>query len=226
MAGKLSKVNLNDYKPLREVVFNTLREAIISGELKPGERLMEVKLAEKMGVSRTPVREAIRKLELEGLVNMLPRKGAHVAELSAKDIMDVLEVRATLDGMATSLAAERITDEEIKDLAHIQSQFEAYAYKNNLQGSIKKDVEFHDLIYRASRNERLIQISSNLREQIQRFRVIYMKDYSNPENLISEHKYIFDAISRHDVEGAKRYAQIHINNQEKSIIKALKNMEK
>lgn len=94
MAGKLSKVNLNDYKPLREVVFNTLREAIISGELKPGERLMEVKLAEKMGVSRTPVREAIRKLELEGLVNMLPRKGAHVAELSAKDIMDVLEVRA------------------------------------------------------------------------------------------------------------------------------------
>ena len=64
MAGKLSKINLNDYKPLREVVFNTLKEAIISGELKPGERLMEVKLAEKMGVSRTPVREAIRKLEL------------------------------------------------------------------------------------------------------------------------------------------------------------------
>jgi DNA-binding GntR family transcriptional regulator len=226
MAGKLSKVNLNDYKPLREVVFNTLREAIISGELKPGERLMEVKLAEKMGVSRTPVREAIRKLELEGLVSMLPRKGAHVAELSAKDIMDVLEVRATLDGMATSLAAERITDEEIKDLSHIQVQFEGYTYKENLQGSIKKDVEFHDLIYRASRNERLIQISSNLREQIQRFRVIYMKDYSNPKDLIKEHQCILEAISRHDVEGAKRYAQIHIDNQEKSIIKALKDMDK
>ena len=226
MAGKLSKVNLNDYKPLREVVFNTLREAIISGELKPGERLMEVKLAEKMGVSRTPVREAIRKLELEGLVSMLPRKGAHVAELSAKDIMDVLEVRATLDGMATSLAAERITDEEIKDLSHIQVQFEGYTYKENLQGSIKKDVEFHELIYRASRNERLIQISSNLREQIQRFRVIYMKDYSNPKDLIKEHQCILEAISRHDVEGAKRYAQIHIDNQEKSIIKALKDMDK
>ncbi|NLP12900.1 MAG: GntR family transcriptional regulator [Clostridium sp.] len=226
MAGKLSKVNLNDYKPLREVVFNTLREAIISGELKPGERLMEVKLAEKMGVSRTPVREAIRKLELEGLVNMLPRKGAHVAELSAKDIMDVLEVRATLDGMATSLAAERITDEEIKDLSHIQSQFESYVHKGNLQGSIKKDVEFHDLIYRASRNERLIQISSNLREQIQRFRVIYMKDYSNLKDLIKEHQCIFEAISMHDVEEAKRHAQIHIDNQEKSIIKALKDMDK
>ena len=108
MAGKLSKINLNDYKPLREVVFNTLKEAIISGELKPGERLMEVKLAEKMGVSRTPVREAIRKLELDGLVEMLPRKGAHVAELSVKNIMDVLEVRASLDGLATSLAAEKM----------------------------------------------------------------------------------------------------------------------
>jgi len=95
MAGKLSKVNLNDYKPLRDVIFDTLREAIIVGELKPGQRLMEVQLAEKMGVSRTPVREAIRKLELEGLVEMLPRKGAHVADLSVKDIMDVLEVRAT-----------------------------------------------------------------------------------------------------------------------------------
>ena len=112
MAGKLSKVNLNDYKPLRDVIFDTLREAIIVGELKPGQRLMEVQLAEKMGVSRTPVREAIRKLELEGLVEMLPRKGAHVAELSVKDIMDVLEVRATLDGLATSLSATRITDDE------------------------------------------------------------------------------------------------------------------
>ncbi|WP_265445950.1 GntR family transcriptional regulator [Acetivibrio straminisolvens] len=225
MAGKLSKVNLNDYKPLREVIFDTLREAIIAGELKPGERLMEVKLAEKMGVSRTPVREAIRKLELEGLVEMLPRKGAHVAELSAKDIMDVLEVRATLDGLATALAAERITDEEIKELEHIQSQFLAYANKDNLQGSIKKDVEFHELIYRASRNERLIQIANNLREQIQRFRVIYLKDYSNPKELIKEHQYILEAISTRDKIAAQEYAQKHINHQETAIIKAIKNMK-
>lgn len=225
MAGKLSKVNLNDYKPLREVIFNTLREAIIAGELKPGERLMEVKLAEKMGVSRTPVREAIRKLELEGLVDMLPRKGAHVAELSAKDIMDVLEVRASLDGLATGLAAERIKDEEIKELGHILSQFVAYVEKDNLQGSIKKDVEFHDLIYRASRNDRLIQISNNLREQIQRFRVIYLKDYSTPKDLINEHQHICEAISRRDREAAEKYAQKHIKNQEKIIIRAVKNMD-
>ena len=222
MTGKLSKVNLNDYKPLREVIFNTLREAIIVGELKPGERLMEVQLADKMGVSRTPVREAIRKLELEGLVEMLPRKGAHVADLSVKDIMDVLEVRATLDGLASMLSASRITDDELKDLKHVQAQFVNYVEKDNLQGSIKKDVEFHDIIYRSSRNDKLIQIANNLREQIQRFRVIYIKDYSSTKELIREHTEILDSILKKDPEMAQRCAQKHIINQEEAIIKAIR----
>lgn len=222
MAGKLTKVNLNDYKPLREVIFNTLREAIIVGELKPGERLMEVQLAEKMGVSRTPVREAIRKLELEGLVEMLPRKGAHVADLSVKDIMDVLEVRATLDGLASSLSAKRITDDEVKELKHHLAQFINYVEKENLQGSIKKDVEFHDIIYRSSRNDKLIQISNNLREQVQRFRVIYMKDYSSTRELIREHTEICDAISGRNPEAAMECAQRHIKNQEETIVRSIK----
>ena len=165
MAGKLGRMKLNDYKPLRDIIFTTLREAIIMGELKPGERLMEVQLAQKMGVSRTPVREAIRKLELEGFVIMIPRKGAHVAKLSVKDIMDVLEVRASLDGLATSLAAERIAESELKELRQVQSQFDSYVEKDNLQGVIKKDVEFHDVIYKASKTDKLIQISNNLRSR-------------------------------------------------------------
>lgn len=222
MAGKLSKVNLNDYKPLREVIFNTIREAIIVGELKPGERLMEVKLAEKMGVSRTPVREAIRKLELEGLVEMLPRKGAHVADLSVKDIMDVLEVRSTLDGLASYLSATRITDDEIKELKHSLGQFVNCVEKDNLQGSIKKDVEFHDIIYRSSRNDKLIQISNNLREQVQRFRVIYIKDHSSSRELVREHNAICDAITNRDPDAAMIFANKHIKNQEEAIIRAIK----
>lgn len=222
MASKLSKINLNDYKPLREVIFNSLREAIIIGELRPGERLMEVQLAEKMGVSRTPVREAIRKLELEGLVDMIPRKGAHVAELSIKDIMDVLEVRASLDGLATSLAAERITDDELKELKHINGQFASYIEKENLNGSIKKDVEFHDIIYRASRNDKLISIINNLREQVQRFRVIYLKEYNNSKNLIKEHNDIFEAVSSRSMENARNIAKTHIMNQESTILSSLK----
>ena len=222
MAGKLAKINLNDYKPLREVIFNSLREAIIIGELRPGERLMEVQLAEKMGVSRTPVREAIRKLELEGLVDMIPRKGAHVAELSVKDIMDVLEVRASLDGLATALAAERITDDELKELKHINGQFTQYIEKENLNGSIKKDAEFHDIIYRASRNDKLITILNNLREQVQRFRVIYLKDYNSPKNLIKEHNDIFEAISLRSIEASRSLAKTHILNQEATILNSIK----
>ena len=222
MAGKLTKVNLNDYKPLRDVIFDTLREAIIVGELKPGERLMEVQLAKKMGVSRTPVREAIRKLELEGRVEMLPRKGAHIADLSVKDIMDLLEERASLDGLATSLSASRISEDEIKELKHIHSQFINYVEKENLQGSIKKDVEFHDIIYRSSRNDKLIQISNNLREQIQRFRVIYIKDYSSSRELIREHNEIIDAISSRSSDMAMKSAQSHIKKQEEAIIKSVK----
>lgn len=224
MASRLSKINLNDYKPLREVIFNTIREAIIVGELKPGERLMEVQLAEKMGVSRTPVREAIRKLELEGLVSMIPRKGAHVADLSKKDIMDVLELRASLDGLATVLAAERITPEELKELKHVLSQFAAYMEKDNVQGLIKKDVEFHEIIYKSSRNEKLIQIANNLREQIHRFRVIYLKDYSRPKELVKEHSDIFNAIESRDLEKARLSSENHIRLQETTILKAIRNV--
>ena len=103
------KVNMNEYLPLRDVVFNTLRQAILRGELKPGERLMEIQLANKLGVSRTPIREAIRKLELEGLVLMIPRKGAEVAEITEKNMRDVLEVRKALEELAVQLACEKIT---------------------------------------------------------------------------------------------------------------------
>ena len=96
--------NTNDYLPLRDVVFNTLRESILKGEMKPGERLMEIHLANKLGVSRTPIREAIRKLELEGLVTMIPRRGAEVAQITAKSLRDVLEVRQALDALAMELS--------------------------------------------------------------------------------------------------------------------------
>ena len=117
------KVNMNEYLPLRDVVFNTLRQAILRGELKPGERLMEIQLANKLGVSRTPIREAIRKLELEGLVLMIPRKGAEVAEITEKNMRDVLEVRKALEELAVQLACEKITQEELEELEKAGENF-------------------------------------------------------------------------------------------------------
>ncbi|MDD5602697.1 MAG: GntR family transcriptional regulator [Eubacteriales bacterium] len=221
MKGRLAKIDLNNYKPLREIVFETLREAIVTGGLKPGERLMEVHLAAKMGVSRTPVREAIRKLELEGLITMTPRKGVHVSGLSEKEIIDALEVRTAVEGLAASLAASRISPEELRELKKTGTQFKSYMDKGNLQGLVKKDIEFHDIIYQATKNDKLIQISSSLREQVQRFRIIYIKDFSSQNDLSSEHAEILKAISSHDSALAKKVAESHIINQQNALIKAL-----
>lgn len=117
-------VHMDEYLPLRDVVFNTLRQAILKGELKPGERLMEIALAQKLGVSRTPIREAMRKLELEGLVVMIPRRGAQVANITEKDLNDVLEVRIALENMATEKACTRMTEEEMGKLWLAAKEFE------------------------------------------------------------------------------------------------------
>ena len=106
-------IDMNEFLPLREVVFNTLRKAILTGQLKPGDRLMEVHLANKLGVSRTPIREAIHKLEQEGLVTMVPRRGAEVAKITERSLQDVLEVRRALDVLSVELACERISEEEL-----------------------------------------------------------------------------------------------------------------
>ena len=120
---KKFEVKMDEYLPLRDVVFKTLRQAILKGELEPGERLMEIQLAERLGVSRTPIREAIRKLELEGLVLMVPRKGAEVARISEKNLRDVLEVRRTLEELAVDLACQRMNQEELKELKETAAQF-------------------------------------------------------------------------------------------------------
>ena len=114
---------MNEYLPLRDVGFQTLRQAILRGELEPGERLMEIHLADRLGVSRTPIREAIRKLELEGLVVMIPRRGAIVASITEKDLKDVLEGRRTLEIMAAEIACDRITPELLQDLAEAGEEF-------------------------------------------------------------------------------------------------------
>lgn len=138
------KLNVDAYLPLRDVVFHTLREAILKGELKPGERLMELQLASKLGVSRTPIREAIRMLEQEGLAVTIPRRGAEVARMTEKDMKDVLQIREVLDELAVRLACDNITKEEIKELEKQMLQFE----NSTKQGDIKKSQKptWHSMI--------------------------------------------------------------------------------
>ena len=139
------ELNMDAYLPLRDVVFHTLREAILKGELKPGERLMELQLASKLGVSRTPIREAIRMLEQEGLAVTIPRKGAEVAKMTEKDMEDVLQIREVLDELAVSLACDNISAEEMQELERNMIRFENSIKSGDLKSLAQTDVEFHDV---------------------------------------------------------------------------------
>lgn len=208
--NNLAKINLDNYKPLRDVVFENLRGAILEGKLKSGQRLMEVQLAEQLGVSRTPIREAIRKLELEGLVLMLPRKGAYVADMSFKDLIDVLEIRATLEGLAASLASERRRDEDIKGLEKLAKEFEDSVKNGDIESVLKKDIEFHEYIFSLANNNKLYQLINSIWEQVHRFRVMYVSDYEASLSLVDEHNKILQAIKDGNCELAKKYATDHI----------------
>ena len=203
----INKLNLDDYKPLREVVFENIRKAIIEGVLKPGERLMEIQLSEQLGVSRTPVREAIRMLELEGLVVMLPRKGAYVANISKKDLMDILEVRVGLEGLAAYCATDRMTKDHIKKLETISQELEEAVYKNDVGTMLAKDEEFHTLIFEATGNKRLISMMINIWETVYRFRLMYMSDYSSAVNIVDEHKKIIEAFKKGKANLAEKLAK-------------------
>lgn len=206
-------VTSDEYLPLRDVVFKTLRQAILMGELTPGQRLMEIQLANQLGVSRTPIREAMRKLELEGLVVMVPRKGAQVAKINQKGLNDVLEVRCSLEQLAVELACERITDEELNNLHQALLDFNKAVENKDLSDMAEKDVVLHDIIYASTKNDRLIVILNNLREQLYRYRIEYLKDYDSHPSLIAEHEALFEALCTHNIAEAKKNITSHIVNQ-------------
>lgn len=215
-------VDMDEYLPLRDVVFNTLRKAILKGELKPGERLMEIALAERLGVSRTPVREAMRKLELEGLVVMIPRRGAQVANITEKDLNDVLEVRIALENLSIENACARMSEEQLAELKKAGRYFEETIKEGNLVKLAEADVAFHEVIYKASDNRRLNQVLNNLREQIYRYRVEYLKEEETRNVLVKEHEEIYEAIKNRDVKKAQEISFRHIENQREAIIRSIR----
>lgn len=222
MVQHLKQIPIDSYKPLRDVVVESIRQAIISGQFPPGMRLMELQLAEEMGVSRTPVREAIRKMELEGLVVMIPRRGAYVADISIKDINEVYEVRTALDVLSAGLAAERIDKSEIQEMRELLAEEAALVEARDYPKIIDNDTAFHDVIYRASGNTRCMNIISNLREQITAIRGRSMPYPGRVEIMLKEHRAIFGAIAAGKVEKAQEAVRTHMENAEQTLLKVIK----
>ncbi len=220
--SKLQPIRLDAYKPLREIVSETLRQAIQEGTLQPGERLMEIQLAQELGVSRTPIREAIRKLELEGFVVMIPRRGTYVADISLKDVSQVFEIRSALEELAAGLAAERITEEEIEHLERMLVEIGDYIEDKDMDKIVEADVEFHEVLYKASRNDRLVEIINNLREQMLRFRSISMNQPGRLAKTWEEHRQLVEAIADRHITQARKIAVLHMEHSEQALMDGMK----
>lgn len=209
----LPPINSLSYQPLWEQVYQLLREAILSGKLEPGEQITEPSIADQLNVSRTPVREAIRMLELENLIINLPRRGAFVCGIkSKKEIDDIFQIRIILEGLASELAAERIHPEQVKKLKHQSEQIAECLDQNDLKRCIAIDTAFHQIIYEASENEYLQRFLDNLFDQITRFRMSSLADEGRMNEALIEHQKLAAAIGENNSVLAREIAEKHIKN--------------
>lgn len=202
--------DIQNHKPLREMVYEELKLQILTGGIVPGTRMMEVELAEEMGVSRTPIREAIRKLEKEGLVTIEPRRGAYASRISTEDMVEILEVRQDLEGLAAFFAATRMSKENLEELKSIAEKYNKAVEEGNMQDMIRFDTMFHRKIVDSCSNKILVHMVEQLQEMVLRFRYIYYDNFRRAEHMPAEHRAILEAIADGDEEKAREAADVHI----------------
>lgn len=202
---------LENHRPLREIVYQELKKRIVEGAIPPGTRMMEVELADALKVSRTPIREAIRKLEDEGLVTIEPRRGAYASKISLEDIIDVLCVREDLEGLAAELAAERITDEQVEELERITDRYNEAIQSADTRKIINFDEDFHKAIVAISGNKTLISFTSTVQELVRRFRYLYYDDMNRYVHMPQEHRHIIAALKSHDAQKSRQTADAHVS---------------
>jgi DNA-binding GntR family transcriptional regulator len=203
--------DIQNHRPLREIVYEELKMQILTGKIIPGTRMMEVELAEDMGVSRTPIREAIRKLEKEGLVTIEPRKGAYASQISTDDMVEILEVRQNMEGLAAFFAASRMKPEQLRVLREVEEAYNKAVEDGNTAEMIRYDSKFHKLIVESSNNKILIKMVEQLQETVLRFRYLYYDDFKRAEKMPEEHQMIVDAIANKNSEAARNAADFHID---------------
>jgi len=204
-------IKIENHKSLRDVVYEELKMQILTGKVAPGTRMMEVELAEKLGVSRTPIREAIKKLEKEGLVSVELRRGTYVSQVSKEDIIHILEVRQKMDGLAAYYAAQRATKEQIEAIKEAEAEY-MNAVRSDTAEAIKIDEKYHAAVVEATNNKTLMQMISELQELVLRFRYIYYDHFKNADKMIAEHSDIVKAIENGDAEKAQKLAEEHVGS--------------
>ncbi|MBC7766232.1 MAG: GntR family transcriptional regulator [Hyphomonadaceae bacterium] len=212
MVKKIEQPYEHDTSSLRARVFTAIEEGILSGRIAQGQSLIETKLSDELGVSRTPVREAIRQLELEGLVRIVPNKGAVALGISAQDIDDIYAIRMLIEGLAARWAVEKITHDEIDQLKESVDLFEFYVKRNDMGHLQEMDSRFHELIYEACKSNPLRQTLTNFHHYIKRARVVSFESPGRAKKALDEHKAILNAIIARDSNKAEQLTCEHVRN--------------
>lgn len=208
---------ITDRYSLRGRVFNKIREDILSGVYKENEELKENTIGQELGVSRTPVREALRQLELEGLVTIIPNKGAYVTGITSKDIRDIYIIRSYLEGLCAKWACEHITEEQIEALEEVLYLSEFHARRSHNEQLVELDNKFHELIYKASGSKILDHVLSDFHHYVERVRKITLSRSQRATKSNQEHALILEAIKKRDGDLAEQLAHEHIMNTIKNI---------
>lgn len=200
-------------------VYHQIRSEILKGALMPGESVTEMGLAKDCGVSRTPVREALRQLELEGLVELIPNKGAVILGISPEDICDIYQIRAMLEGGAAERAAQKATDEDIRRLTEILDLTEFYISRQNMQQLQAMDGQFHQLIYEMSGSRMFKRLLKDLHYYIGLTRDASLKSEGRAAQSVREHRAVLEAIAEHDGKKASRLMSLHVNKALENVLK-------
>jgi len=190
------RIRIEEPRLLSQDIAQVIRSAIIKGRYKPGERIPEGDLASSLGISRTPIREAFRKLESEGFVEIIPRKGAVVAGIDPKEVEDLYEIKSTLEGLAARLSCARIKKKDVARLEKINRELKTLTEEGDLEGFYRAHTRFHEVFVILSGNRKLIQMISNLNDHFMRFGTVSLALPGQYENAIRQHEGIIEAFSR------------------------------
>ena len=210
MDDKVFSQEATDKYSLRGMVFTKIREDILSGKYTENEELKEITIGQELGVSRTPVREALRQLELEGLVKIIPNKGAYVAGISNKDVHDIYMIRSYLEGLCAHWACENITQEQIDAIEEVIYLSEFHVKKEHFDQIVELDTKFHELLYASSGSRILGHLLRDYHQYVHSIRKITLSDPDRARNSNAEHSAILEAIRNRDADNAEKLAHEHI----------------
>ncbi len=212
------KQEVTDKYSLRGRVFNKIRDDILSGKYKEGEELREVAIGEELGVSRTPVREAFRQLELEGLIQIVPNKGAYVTGITAKDVKDIYMIRSKLEGLCAYWATYHITEEQMEELEENIYLSKFHAGKGHSEQIAELDNRFHEVLYEACNSKMLEHQLRDFHDYVLRVRKKTLSQFKRSTESTMEHEQIFEAIKNKQPQEAERLANLHIVNAYKNMV--------